>query len=489
MSRGQLLYRDVWEQRPPGIYWVYLAGFRLFGWVPATVAYLDILSSAATTILIYAIVRALGSTPATAPLAAALYAALTMPAWLYGHGGFLERSVSETFIAVCVAGSAWCAVRLRERGVVTYAAGMGFLAGAAVVFKPNAGLYFPALALWVFSSGASRVREARFARVALAAAILAAAVVPVATVVWLWRLNLLHDARVAVVDFNRYYVGQGFTASTYSVDFAKAVWLRIKTEPLWLSGVTGGIVAVWQGLRTRVIPPLAALAILWGAAAFLVIVVNGAWLFNSYFINAHAPLAILSAWFLAEGWQASRGRQAIAAATAVLMCVLLVERGYGMRVFSRARMDFAALRGRADRVAYLDEYGGYANGRGYSARANEQLADYIRMHTERDDSIFLFGINGAGVYFASDRLSAHRFLRVNFFVHTEFPDPDFRLERVVADLLSARPRYIIFEQLHSRSAMGAEADALPTQPALAPLLEHYRHETTIEDFTLYRAID
>src|SRR5688500_11757868 len=47
MSRGQLLYRDVWEQRPPGIYFTYLTGFRLFGWTPAAVAWLDRLASAA----------------------------------------------------------------------------------------------------------------------------------------------------------------------------------------------------------------------------------------------------------------------------------------------------------------------------------------------------------------------------------------------------------------------------------------------------------
>jgi len=29
LSRGQLLYHDVWEQRPPGIYWTYLAGFSV----------------------------------------------------------------------------------------------------------------------------------------------------------------------------------------------------------------------------------------------------------------------------------------------------------------------------------------------------------------------------------------------------------------------------------------------------------------------------
>jgi hypothetical protein len=488
MSRGQLLYRDVWEQRPPGIYWVYVAGFNLLGWTSSTVAWLDILSSAATTILIYAIVRALSSTT-TAALAAAMYAALTMPAWLYGHGGFLERSVSETFIAVCVSAAAWCAVKLRERGSLPYAVGMGLFAGAAVVFKPNAALYFPALAAWVALFSAPGLRTRTFAARTAAAAIAAAAVLPAVTLFWLWRLDLLHDARVAVVDFNRYYVGQGFVATLYAVDFAKAVWLRIKTEPLWLAGSAGAVIAAWQGLRTRSIPPLAALAVVWGAAAALVIVVNGARLFNSYFINAHAPLAILGAWFLGDAWRGSRARGAIAAATAVLMCALLVQRGYGERVFGRARMDLEALRGRTDWQSYLEAYGGYANDRGYSARANAELADYIRAHTGPEDSIFLLGINGAGVYFASDRLAAHRFLRVNFFVDSDFPNPDFHLDAVVADLLARRPRYLIFERLHSRSAMGAAADSLPANPALAPLLAHYRRETVIEDFTLYRALD
>src|SRR6476646_5278673 len=52
MARGQRLYHDVWEQRPPGIYWIYLTGFRIFGWTPAAIAWLDILASAATTVLL-----------------------------------------------------------------------------------------------------------------------------------------------------------------------------------------------------------------------------------------------------------------------------------------------------------------------------------------------------------------------------------------------------------------------------------------------------
>src|SRR6476469_2724250 len=64
MDHCQRLYRDVWEQRPPGIYWIYLAGFRVFGWTDRAVAWLDILASAATTALVFTLGRRL-ATPAT----------------------------------------------------------------------------------------------------------------------------------------------------------------------------------------------------------------------------------------------------------------------------------------------------------------------------------------------------------------------------------------------------------------------------------------
>jgi hypothetical protein len=163
-----------------------------------------------------------------------------------------------------------------------------------------------------------------------------------------------------------------------------------------------------------------------------------------------------------------------------------VQRHYVARVYQWVEADYAALRGTLDRSTYLDRFGGYGNDRGYSARANEELATYVRDHTSSDDRIFLFGINGAGVYFLADRLTAHRFLRVNFFVPSDFPNPDFTLEAVVADLSARRPRYLIFEELHSSSEMGRMVDALPSRDEVKRLLEAYRLETTIEDFSLYR---
>ena len=493
MSRGQLLYRDVWEQRPPGIYWIYLTGFRLFGWTSATVAWLDILAAAATTTLLFLTARKLASRE-IAILASALYVTLTMPAALYGQGGFLERSISETFIVVSVAACAWAVAGFCQRPSIGMAFIAGLTGGGAVVLKPNAGLYFPALLLW---SAFYVPRPLSKAVPATVVAIAAGAAMPVIVLTWLWRLGLLSEAKTAVLDFNRFYVGQGFDLTTYAWDFSRAVWLRIKTDPLWCGGAVGSVAAVIDLARRRRLEPLPALAMCWGAAAVLVIVVNGARLFNSYFTNAFAPLALMAAWFIGNGLsQPSRLRRTIAAATVVAMAFLFIQRGSAQRIAEWAGADFSFLRGRTDRASYLERFGGYANERGYSARANTELADYVREHTQPDDRIFLFGINGAGIYFESDRLTAHRFLRVNFYVDpeiTRFPDTRFRLSSVARDLDARRPVYLIFEKLHIRSPGGREmgeiADALPHNPAMLELMGHYRVETQIEDFTLFRRTD
>ena len=93
------------------------------------------------------------------------------------------------------------------------------------------------------------------------------------------------------------------------------------------------------------------------------------------------------------------------------------------------------------------------------------------------------------MYFGADRLTANRFLRANFFVATDFPDPRFRLDAVTSELTAAPPRYLIFETLHTPTEMGRAVDQLPEAPSVARLLTAYRQEARIEDFTLYRRLD
>ena len=485
LSRGQTLYRDVWDQKPPGLYFAYLTAFDVFGWHASSVAWMDILATAMTTLLLFSIVRRLG-TRSMAALAAALYSALTIPSWLYRHGGFLERMVAETFIVIWVALAAWCAIQYVRRSSLVAAAAVGFWVGIAAIFKPNAAIYGPALVLWMALYG--RHTRERFAAAAIVAG-LCSLIVPAVTMGWLWRLGVLPEARVALIDFNRAYVATGFSATGYALEFSKAVWLRMKTDPLWAAGAVGSLLALWDLLRTRRLDPLPALAIAWGGAAALVIVANGARLFNTYFIQTFAPLAILAAWTLAGAARQSLVHKAVATAAIALAVWLIVRHQYVPTVYQFARADVEQLRGRGDRAAYLDGFGGYANGRGYSARANEELFAYVQARTSHDDLIYQFGINAAGVYFATDRLTAHRFMRVNEFVQSDFPDPRFQLPAVTAELAARRPVYLIFEKLHSSTPLGQAVDRLEQQPDVLRLLDGYRLETRIEDFTVYRRVD
>lgn len=485
MSHGQLLYRDVWEQRPPGIYLTYLAAFSALGWREATLVWLDLAASAATAFLIFAIVRTV-STRVTAAAALSVYSVFTMPAWLYGNGGFLERAVCETFTVPCAAVAVWGAARLHagSRHVTSLLALIGLATGLAVVFKPNAGLYLPAIVLWLACYWRPRPPVRWIGALALLAVSAAAPIV--ATGVWLWASGVMADATVAIVDFNRFYVSSGVTPDGLALVFAERVFLRMKTDPLWALGCAGAVASVGLLIGRRRLTPVAGLAVAWGGAAILVILVNGIRLFNSYFINAQAPLAVMAAWLVVEAGGTPRGRRAVAALAVGLMLGLAAWRGYVPRVWQSASADLAVMTGSLGRSEYLDRFGVYGNNRGYSARANQELATYIQTRSVPDDRIFLFGINGAGVYFLADRVPAHRFLRVNFFVPDEFPNPAFTLGAVVRDLEAAAPRYVVFERLPTTSDMARLANALPVHPIVQPWLSQYAFETTIEDFTIYR---
>jgi branched-subunit amino acid transport protein len=488
LERGQRLYVDVWEQRPPGIYLTYWAAFKTFGWTPAAVAWLDIICSVITTVTLYLLGRILGGR-LTGAASAAIFATMTMPAWMYRNGGFIPRSISETFIVTCVGLAALCGVAYSRSRSTAAILGFGLVAGAATIYKPNAAIYFPAIIAWVFwLSRTGGHADTRGWLKPILMAVGGAAIVPLLVVLWLWRIDVLADAKIAVVDFNRWYVSAGFDLPVYVRTFADFVGFRLKTapEPLWIAGVAGAFAMVWEIARRRRLAPLPALALAWGGAAVLVIVVNGMRLYYTYFVQALAPLALVAGWWLTTWWQEGRVQRLIVAVVLAVSAVVLVQRSYVPKVWNDLISNIGELSGRGDHAAFLARFGGYGDGGGYSAQAHEELAAYVRAHTTPEDRIFLIGINGAGVYFLSDRLTAHRFLRVNFFVPGEFPDPKFTLEAVVEDLRERRPAYLIFERLHSDSDMGRAADALPEHPLMRSLLESYTLEVTIEDFTLYR---
>jgi hypothetical protein len=480
LGRGLMLYRDVWDQKPPGIHLLYAAGFAIAGPRPGAVLLLDTAACAAACVLVFLLGARLHSR-LCGWLSATAFAIGTYPAFARVYGGFLERAVAETFITPLVAAAALSAISS------SYAT-MGILIGAAAVFKPTALVYWPvflAVAAW------------RRRNEAVRAAVVSGAMLPlpwIAIGMWLWSRGALPDAWAAIVDYNRAYVAAGAGWLTLPDRLAHEVWRLVKTDPLWSVAAAAGLTAVWRtardhdadGFRARVVSrnaecPLVAIA--WLGAVACAVAANGVRMYSTYFLPAGPPLALLAGWFLAEH---RRGRRAVFAAAVVTLALFVgIRSHYPDRLVRYVRADLAQLRGHGSRDAYLELFGGYANGRGYSARANEELTRYLQAHSTADDRLYIFGM-APSVYFTARRLPANRFVWTYPAVTPLAGHPDLNAETLARDLERAAPRLLVLERNNRDSASGWRIEDVYASDAVRGLLAQYTTEAVIEDFTVLR---
>jgi hypothetical protein len=481
LRRGLVLYRDLWDVKPPGIYLTYLLGFALFGTRETSIFWLDYLAGALTALVIFDLGRRVVSLRFGA-LAAAVFAIGTLPAARHPLGGFLERAISEKFISLLAAAAAWATVVAITRTHDRWSLGAGLFVGLAAVFKPFALVYWPAFLLWTwFVTDTARAR--RFAMYS----VIGVLIVPLMTFIWLWAEGVLGDAWVALVGFNRAYLTVGGKGVGFIVNrFAHEVWGRMKTDEVWCLGSLSAVIALcaWRWRSTR--PGWAAsLGIVWLGAALVAILANGPRMFATYFVPPLVPLCLLFAWLL-DQTLASRQRWRLAAGLLVagVTGAMLVRSGSVNRAASVTSWDARYLAGHSDRQEYLGRFQSRAS-RAFSAADNAQLADYVRTHTDPSDRIFVFGMTG-GTYFSSGRLPASRFLFVYPAVSNIIDRPEFHVETLAAELTRTAPRYIVLQRHNGDSFSGWRAEDSFAAPPMVALLRDYGRETEIGDFVLYR---
>jgi hypothetical protein len=522
MSQGDMLYRDLWDQKPPGIHLIYRVAIALFGPHEVTVFWMDFLAAAATTALLGVVGWRLAR-PAVGLAAAVVYAILGLPTVRYGAGGFLERAVPETFIAVCVLAAA--ALLLSRRRDARVLCGAGVFFGCAALLKPTALIYWPAMLIAMrreepplppsppllkergdsISSDADRVsvlltlKQSRGEWVRALVWTSAGIAMPVLLVMlWLWNGGALHDAWVAVVDYNRAYVGVGATMWQFADRFVHEVWRLTKTDPLWLLGMSSLAVAAIGWRVERRLDWAMVAGWLWLTASIVAAAANGTRVYSTYFQQCLPPLALLAGLLLA-GPNAATARvrwRNVALAAVLLIGLWRVQKvGVIERVGTAMTADLGQWRAAPldwrSRLEYLGRFGSYASGRGFSARANAELTDYLLGHRPisanhpNGERIYIFGM-APGVYFTSRLLPAQRFLWIGPAASNLLPNPSFTLDTVAADLERTRPGFIILERNNRDSLLGWRAEERFTVPAMRRVLDQYAQVAEIEDFVLYR---
>jgi len=483
LQRGLVLYRDLWELKPPGIYLTYRFAFALFGAREASIFWIDYLAGALTALALFDLGRRLAGLRFGA-LAAAVFALGTLPAARHAYGGFIERAISEKFISLLAAAAAWAAVMAITRARERWAVAAGVFIGAAVVYKPFALACWPALVAWIWL-----VSDTAHARRFAASSFVGLLAAPLAAFAWLAWQGVLGDAWIALVEFNRAYLAVGDKGWFFILDrFAHEVWLRMKTDEVWALGSLSAFVAVcsWRWRSTRA-GWLASLGVLWLGAALIAVPANGPRMFYTYFLPSLVPLCLLSAWLL-DRTLASGVRWRVAAGLLVLAVTgaMVVRSGSVLRAAAFTNWDTRRLFGYTDRLDYLKHFQS-SDGRAFSAVDNAKLADYIREHTDPRDRVFVFGMT-AGTYFSSGRLPASRFLFTYPAVSRLVDRPDFRVETLAGELARTAPRYIVLQRYNRDSFSGWHVEDSFAAPSVAALLRDYRQETEIGHFVLYRRI-
>ena len=144
---GARLYRDLWDNKPPGIFYLYAAVVKIFGTAMWSIGLLDILWMLAISVCIFRFTeRSLGK--------AAAFLAVLVNAAMHIRAGYWDAGQPETFLMLFVFGGYFLLAE-RGQGVKLKQVGAGVLFAAAFWIKYNAVAFLPFLLLAPVLRGAA----------------------------------------------------------------------------------------------------------------------------------------------------------------------------------------------------------------------------------------------------------------------------------------------------------------------------------------------
>jgi hypothetical protein len=407
---GGAPYVEAWDQKPPGVFFVY-AAVRAFWPHGSAVAVADVVAAALTAVLLLVVGRrAIGGHFAFA--AASVFLLFSHPS-IQRISGVYVRGQCEVFLAASVAAAivlTWRDQIGRGRLVVA-----GVALGLAVWLKYNAITYTLPVAIAILCPPAGqpprRIKDLLAAVPWIAGG---AGIVSLFFIGFLAAHGALADWWLATITYNLAYSGETYTDRSHGpLGYLLTMPIdRTRADLLWFLGAVGGLLVVLGGYRHQRAAGFVAAA--WTIAAIGSIALNGARDLPQYFIQAYAPLAFL----FATGLATLRGRAAVFHwAVAGVLALGLWRVGTDEGTFAglrwgglpemtwNVRFDLAYLNGHIDRRTYLARFKGTQK---YDALESDTLASLARRTTRPDDRVYVFGFAPA-VYLDSGRLSPSRF--------------------------------------------------------------------------------
>lgn len=367
MTRGQVLYRDVFQIHPPLHLLLFASFFRA---LPAAVAPHAIKALNTVLVVLDARLAAAIVRRWTNDFEAAL-AAAALCAWLLGRPWALS-SYGEFYMLLPLLASVWLLQDARPRW-----AAAGALWGAAFFLKQVA--VFDAAALAAGFALIRRPRPASAAR-SLARAALGFGAVAAAVAAWEASQGALADAIRLVLLFPlQHYAAPGVPMLWRVGAYARMILLPALAalSPCWLAAAAAARAGRRPSAAEAAGAPICAL---WLAAVAAEIWCTGQ--LNRHYTLAFVPPASLLAGLALSRLRAARWPRLTRAATALLVAAAAAACVPDLRALA-------------------------ANGwRDTVVKGSDALAAGVRARTRDGDKIFLYGIWNLDVFYLSDRLAS-----------------------------------------------------------------------------------
>jgi hypothetical protein len=397
LTRGDLLYRDVVDHKPPLIYHVYQAGFAATGSYNTHGAHaLVVLAVLLTAGFLVAAKRRDGESTALA--AAALFLVFSTT-W---HDYDALAANCELFVLAPQAAAAWLLLRERAhagaRGVARHL-GVGCLIGVSALFKYQ-GLTFLGVSAGMLAWAVVMGQLAWSRALALAFCQVAGSLAPAAAYLAWCAAAGNAEATVYWFRFNFSYVGAGLRGLT-----ALARGLRrtamvggaaLVPYALGTAAAVGVASKLLRTLRVRLDratiaatdtpAPSEVVALLWLLTSAVAVCAGGRF-FGHYFHLVLPPLCLFAAPQVVRLWEGGRAKRA----TLTLACALPALGFFALASFARPL------------AAALDE----------SEPAYPGVAARIAALTSPDERVFVWG-NSPQLYILSRRPMGSRFSFCNY---------------------------------------------------------------------------
>lgn len=466
---GGVPYEATWDQKPPAIFFVYAALWRLWPH-PSNIALVDLVVAALVAVLLVALGRRFGGTSAGG-LAACVFL-------LFGHpsltrlSGVYVRGQCETFIALFVTTALLVASWPRRQSVRLVVAGLCL--GVAVWLKYNALVYALPIAVTAAAAPGDRRDRGPWDLDAMRIAF-GVAVVSAGALLYFWAHGALTDLRLATIDYNLRYAGETYAGPLRALTYLFTLPIvRARYDMLWFLGGVGLVLALTRSDRRG-----AMAALVWLVAASLSIVVNGARDLPQYFVQAAPALAFAAGLGFSGLSTRALAVRILAIAVLVLGFWRVGVETPGLAGFRLAGLpqlaqniefDVDRALGRVDDATYLSRF---SQGK-FDAAANDEMIRYVRSATTPTDSVLVFGFSGGSIGAWSERRSPTRFFWSRP-VMIGFGDgrPGYGPEGLLRDLERDPPALVILQKVdwHLGEALPNSAEFFLANARLRAWLE------------------